>query len=95
MLWWKVYAYHAGAVLGCVLPREPLAHGVLENTLGSPSRASLGEIVSYRPEGSAHALPDDSALGGPLDCQAAGDSADGGVDSSARKCYPHRLPFRE
>ena len=34
------------------------------NAFGSPSRASLGEIVSYRPEGSAHALPDDSALGG-------------------------------
>ena len=39
---------------------------------------------SYRPEGSAHALPDDSASGGLLDCQAdAGDSADGGEESSA------------
>ena len=35
-----------------------------KNAFGSPSRASLGEIVSYRPEGCAHALPDDSALGG-------------------------------
>jgi len=50
----------------------------------SPSRAPLGEIESYRPEGSAHALPDGSALGGLLDYQAdAGDSADGGEDSSA------------
>ena len=27
----------------------PTANCVLENTLGSPSRASLGEIVSYQP----------------------------------------------
>ena len=45
---------------------------------------SSGEIESYWPEGSAHALPNGSALGGLLDYQAdAGDSADGGEDSSA------------
>ena len=38
--------------------------------LTSPLLALLGEIVSYRPDGSAHALPEGSALGGLLDCQA-------------------------
>ena len=41
-----------------------------KNTFGSPLRALLGETVSYRPDGSAHALPEGSALGGLLDCQA-------------------------
>ena len=41
-----------------------------KNAFGSPLRALLGEIVSYRPDGSAHALPEGSALGGLLDCQA-------------------------
>ena len=52
------------------VPVPTTANCVLENTLGSPSRASSGEIVSYRPDGSAHALPEGSALGGLLDCQA-------------------------
>ena len=62
----------------------PTANCAPKNVFGSPSRAPLGEIESYWPEGSAHALPDGSALGGPLDCQAdAGDSADGGEESGA------------
>ena len=62
----------------------PTADCAPKNAFGSPSRASSGEIGSYRPEGSAHALPDDSASGGLLDCQAdAGNSADGGEESSA------------
>ena len=48
----------------------PTANCAPKNAFGSPSRALLGEIVSYRPDGSAHALPEDSALGGLLDCQA-------------------------
>ena len=59
-----------------------------KNAFGSPSRASSGEIVSYRPEGSAHALPEDSALGGLLDCQADAEGADGGEDSSVRDTPP-------
>ena len=39
----------------------PTADCAPKNAFGSPSRASLGEIGSYRPEGSVHALPDDSA----------------------------------
>ena len=54
------------------------------NAFGSPSRALLGEIVSYRPDGSARALPEGSALGGLLDCQADAEGADGGEDSSVR-----------
>ena len=62
----------------------PTANCAPKNAFRSPSRALLGEIVSYRPDGSAHALPEGSALGGLLDCRAdAGDSADGGEDSSA------------
>ena len=62
----------------------PTADCAPKNAFGSPLRASSGEIGSYRPEGSAHALPDDSASGGLLDCQAdAGDSAYGGEESSA------------
>ena len=62
----------------------PTANCAPKNVFGSPSRAPLGEIESYRPEGSAHALPDGSALGGLLDYQAdAGDSADGGEESGA------------
>ena len=47
--------------------------------------ASLYKLrLHHRPEGSAHALPDGSALGGLLDYQAgAGDGADGGGGSSA------------
>ena len=56
----------------------PTATCAPTNAFGSPSRALLGEIEAYRPEGSAHALPDGSALGGLLDCQVdAGNSADG------------------
>ena len=41
-------------------------------------------VSTFTTEGSAHALPDDSASGGLLDCQAdAGDSADGGEERSA------------
>ena len=56
----------------------PTANCAPTNAFGSPSRALLGEIEAYRPEGSAHALSDGSALGGLLDCQVdAGNSADG------------------
>ena len=48
----------------------PTANGAPKNAFGSPLRALLGEIESYRPDGSAHALPEGSALGGLLDCQA-------------------------
>ena len=48
----------------------PTANCAPKNAFGSPLRALLGEIVSYRPDGSAHALPEGSALGGLLDCQA-------------------------
>ena len=42
------------------------------------------DTADHWPKGSAHALPDGSALGGLLDYQAdAGDSADGDEDSSA------------
>ena len=40
----------------------PAADCAPKNAFGSPSRALLGEIVSYRPDGSAHALPEGSAL---------------------------------
>ena len=72
------------AITSTIIVPVPTADCAPKNAFGSPSRAPLGEIESYRPKGSAHALPDGSALGGLLDYQAdAGDSADGGEDSSA------------
>ena len=54
--------------------------------------ALLGEIVSYRPDGSAHALPEGSALGGLLDCQA--DAEAPMVARIVALVYPHRFPTR-
>ena len=38
----------------------------------------------FKNDDDAHALPEDSALGGLLDCQADAAGADGGEDSSVR-----------
>ena len=66
------------ATTSTIIVPVPTADCAPKNAFGSPLRASSGEIEAYRPEGSAHALPDGSALGGLLDCQVdAGNSADG------------------
>ena len=86
------------AITSTIIVPVPTADCAPKNAFGSPSRASSGEIVSYRPEGSAHALPDDSALRG-LPQQAAtrlgGDktaSADCGEESSASFTLTGSLP---
>ena len=50
---------------------------------------SLSETLGTgRVRCSAHALPEGSALGGLLDCQADAEGADGGEDSSVRDTPP-------
>ena len=62
------------------------------NAFGSPSRALLGEIVSYRPDGSARALPEGSALGGLLDCQADVEASMVASEEQATPAHRHCVP---